>query len=228
VVYEALKDKLSVFGNYMNGFNNISGVDINSNPFKPEYANQMEFGVKGDLFNHRLAGTVSYYDIRVDNVLRTNPDDSNYSIQDGTQLSKGVEVELTANPFNGMNIVAGYAYNESKYSNADPSVNGLRPALSGPQRMLNFWLSYRIPAGKYQGLGAGFGGNMGSSSYQTNTQTAKVIIPSYQLFDATVYYDQPKFRVGIKVDNLTSEKAWSVRLTPQSPARVFANFTLKF
>jgi iron complex outermembrane receptor protein len=78
-----------------------------------------------------LAGTVSYYDIRVDNVLRTNPDDSNYSIQDGTQLSKGVEVELTANPFNGMNIVAGYAYNESKYSNADPSVNGLRPALSG-------------------------------------------------------------------------------------------------
>jgi iron complex outermembrane receptor protein len=228
VVYEALKDKLSVFGNYMNGFNNISGVDINSNPFKPEYANQMEFGVKGDLFNHRLAGTVSYYDIRVDNVLRTNPEDSNYSIQDGTQLSKGVEVELTANPFNGMNIVAGYAYNESKYSNADPSVNGLRPALSGPQRMLNFWLSYRIPAGKYQGLGAGFGGNMGSSSYQTNTQTAKVIIPSYQLFDATVYYDQPKFRVGIKVDNLTSEKAWSVRLTPQSPARVLANFTLKF
>jgi iron complex outermembrane receptor protein len=94
--------------------------------------------------------------------------------------------------------------------------------------MLNFWLSYRIPAGKYQGLGAGFGGNMGSSSYQTNTQTAKVIIPSYQLFDATVYYDQPKFRVGIKVDNLTSEKAWSVRLTPQSPARVLANFTLKF
>jgi iron complex outermembrane receptor protein len=47
LVYEALKDKLSVFGNYMNGFNNISGVDINSNPFKPEYANQMEFGVKG-------------------------------------------------------------------------------------------------------------------------------------------------------------------------------------
>ncbi|WP_104381130.1 TonB-dependent receptor domain-containing protein [Sphingobacterium sp. HMA12] len=228
LVYEALKDKLSLFGNYMNGFNNISGVDINSNPFKPEYANQLEFGVKGDLFNHRLVGTVSYYDIQVDNVLRTNPEDSNYSIQDGTQLSKGLEAELTANPFDGMNIVAGYAYNESKYSNADPSVNGLRPALSGPKNMLNFWLSYRVPSGKYQGLGAGFGGNIGSSSYQTNTQTAKIIIPSYKMFDASIYYDQPKFRIGIKMDNLTSEKAWSVRLTPQNPARFLGNFTLKF
>jgi len=228
IVYEVLKNKLSLFGNYMNGFNNVSGVDINGNSFRPEYANQLEFGVKTDLFNHKLVGTLSYYNIRVDNVLRMNPDDINYSIQDGTQLSKGIEAELTANPFEGLNIVAGYAYNDSKYSKANPSVNGLRPALSGPANMFNYWISYRIPYGKLKGLGIGTGANMGSSSYQTNTQTAKVIIPSYKMFDIGVFYDQPKYRVGLKFDNITNEKAWSVRLTPQAPARFLGSVSLKF
>ncbi|OPC06565.1 TonB-dependent receptor [Elizabethkingia ursingii] len=228
IVYEMLKNKLSLFGNYMNGFNNVSGVDINGNSFRPEYANQLEFGVKADIFNHKLVGTLSYYNIRVDNVLRTNPDDINYSIQDGTQLSKGIEAELTANPFEGLNIVAGYAYNDSKYSKANPSVNGLRPALSGPGNMFNYWISYRIPYGKLKGLGIGTGANMGSSSYQTNTQTAKVIIPSYKMFDIGVFYDQPKYRVGLKFDNITNEKTWSVRLTPQAPARFLGSVSLKF
>ena len=91
-----------------------------------------------------------------------------------------------------------------------------------------FWLSYKFPQGSLKGFGAGFGGNSGSSSYQTNTKTSKVIIPGYTMFDATVFYDQRRFRIGVKVDNLTSEKAWSVRLTPQSPARYLANLTLKF
>lgn len=227
-VYEVAKDHLSLFGNYMNGFFNKSGQAADGTAFKAEHANQLEFGFKGDLFNHKLVGTVSYYDIMVENVLRLDPNDNNYSIQDGSQSSKGVEIELTANPFRGFNIVAGYAYNDSKFTKADPSVNGLRPALSGPAKTLNFWLSYQMPEGELKGLGLGFGGNAGSSSYQTNTVKAKVIIPSYQMFDASIFYDQPKYRIGFKVDNLTSEKAWSVRLTPQAPARFVGSVTLKF
>lgn len=226
--YEVLADKLSVFANYMSGFFNKSGNAKDGSAFKPEHADQMEFGIKADAFNHRLSGTVSYYDIEVKDVLRTDPDDANYSVQDGTQISKGVEVDITANPFTGLDLVAGYAYNDSRYTKADASVNGLRPALSGPDKMFNFWISYRVAKGKLQGLGAGFGGNMGSSSFQTNTQTAKVIVPDYKMYDATVFYDQPKFRIGFKVDNLTSEKAWSVRLTPQAPARFLGSIALKF
>lgn len=229
LVYELFKDQLSVFGNYMNGFFNKSGVAADGGHFKPEHANQLEFGVKGDVLDHRLVGTVSYYDIRVANVLRPDPNDpNNYSVQDGTQLSRGVEVDLTANPFPGLNIVAGYAYNNSKFTKADPSVNGLRPALSGPANTYNLWISYRLPAGDLKGLGAGFGANAGSSSYQTNTVTTKIVIPSYTLLDASIFYDQPKYRIGFKVDNLTSEKAWSVRLTPQAPARFIGSMSLKF
>jgi iron complex outermembrane receptor protein len=228
LVYEVLPERLSVFGSYLNGFFNRAGSDSNGNSFRPEQANQVEGGLKGDVFNHRLVGTVSYYDIRVKNVLRTDPANVNYQIQNGTQQSRGVELELTANPFSGLNLVAGYAYNDSEYTNSDAAVQGLRPALSGPARTLNFWASYRLSKGNLGGLGFGFGGNAGSLSYQTNTQTAKVIIPAYTVLDATVFYDQPKYRLGFKVDNLTSEKTWSVRLTPQNPARFIGNFALKF
>ncbi len=228
LVYEIVKDKVSLFGNYLNGFFNISGVDKNGNNFVPQRGNQLEFGAKADLFNHRLVGTVSYYDIHVDHVLRTDPDDANFSIQDGSQYSKGVEVDITANPMAGLNIIVGYAYNDSKFTESDASVLHLRPAASGPQNMYNFWVSYTFLKGKFSGLGAGFGGNIGSMSYQTNTQTAKVIIPSYKMFDASIFYDRPKYRLGLKIDNITSERAWSVRLTPQAPIRYLASIALKF
>ncbi len=228
IVYEVLPDRLSLFGNYMNGFFNQTGSAADGSTFKPEHANQLEFGVKGDLFQHKLAGTISYYDIRVKDVLRTDLNNPEYDIQDGTQLSKGVEFDLTANPFRGFNIVAGYAYNDSRYTRADSTVQGLRPAGSGPDRMLNFWASYRVPRGKWQGFGVGFGGNYGSQSYQTNTKTMKITIPSYTALDATIFYDQPKYRIGIKVNNLTSEKMWSTRLTPQNPAQFIGTMALKF
>lgn len=228
VVYEVVKDKVSVFGNYMNGFFNKSGVFADGSQFKPEHANQLEFGVKGDIIDHRLVGSVSYYDIQVKNQIRPDPNDSQYSVQDGTRLSKGVEVDLTANPFQGLNIVAGYAYNDSKLTHSDVTTNGLRPAYSGPARMLNYWVSYRMPEGDLRGLGLGFGGNSGSSSYNINTTTLKVVVPAYTILDASLFYDQPKYRVGFKVNNLTSEQAWSLRLTPQAPAQFIGTLTVKF
>jgi len=228
LVYQLIKDRVSLFGSYMNSFTNKSGADVNGNVFKPEEANQFETGIKADIFDHKLVGTISYYDIKVKNMTRDDVANAGYQIQDGNQKSRGVEFELTATPFPGFNIIAGYAYNDSKFIDAAPSVEGLRPALSGPDKMVNFWLSYKFQHGQLKGFGAGFGGNAGSSSFQTNTTTSKVIIPAYTMFDATVFYDQRRFRIGVKVDNLTSEKAWSVRLTPQSPARYLANLTVRF
>jgi iron complex outermembrane receptor protein len=230
VVYELVKDKVSVFGSYMNGFKNVSGADYYNKAFKPEEANQAEGGVKFDVWAHKLVGTVSYYDIRVKNITRTDLAEGHdgYSVQDGTQRSRGFEAEVTLNPVKGLNILAGYAYNDSKYTLSDSSTLGLRPGLSGPPHMVNFWASYHISSGKLEGLGIGFGGNAGDMSYHTNTVTKKIIIPGYLMLDASIFYERAKYRIGFKVDNLTSEQAWSTRLTPQPPARVLGSFALKF
>lgn len=228
LVYQVVKDKVSVFGNYMNGFTNVSGSDFNGNTFKPQQANQLEGGLKFDL--SKISATLSYYDIRVTNVTRDDPDHTtgSFQIQDGTQLSRGFEAEVVANPFPGMNIVAGYTYNDSKYTKSNASVLGLRPTTAGSPRAANLWASYRLIHGAAQGLGIGFGGIYGSEYYQTNTATFKFSIPSYVVLDASVFYDQPRYRIGMKVDNLTNEKYWSYRLAAQAPTKVTGSVTFKF
>jgi len=230
LVYQVVKDQVSLFGNYMNGFNNVTAISFDNTPFKPQYANQWEAGIKVDAWDHKISSTVSYYDISVTNTTMDDPAHAGFSTQAGTQLSKGIEAEVIANPFAGFNIVGGFAYNNSKITNAaaGTGLQGLRPAASGPARLANLWMSYRITHGKVQGLGLGVGGNYGSSSYQTNTATFKFTIPSYTTVDATAFYDQPRYRIGVKVDNLTNEKYWSFRLAPQNPTRYTLSLNLKF
>lgn len=225
-VYQVVKDKVSLFGNYMNGFNNVSGADFYGNTFKPNQANQLEGGVKFDF--SKISATISYYDIKVTNVTRDDLDNLEYQIQDGTQLSKGFEIELIANPIRGLNIVAGYTYNDSKYTKANAIVQGLRPVTAGSPRTANIWASYRLTEGVASGLGFGLGGIYGSEYYQTNLATFQFSIPSYTVLDASVFYDKPKYRIGLKVDNLTNEKYWSLRLAAQNPTRVMGNITFKF
>src|SRR6202012_760922 len=59
LVYQLVKNQVSLFGNYMNGFSNTTpGTDFSGKSFKPEQANQLEGGVKLDLFNGKLSSTI--------------------------------------------------------------------------------------------------------------------------------------------------------------------------
>jgi len=230
LVYQVVKDKVSLFGNYMNGFENQNGTDHNHNPFKPQEANQLEGGVKLSLLNGKITSTISYYDIKVDKVLRTDPDFPQYEIQDGTQYSKGIEGEVIANPFAGFNIVAGYAHNDSKYENIDPTLNGYRPVSAGPADNANLWLSYAITKGDAKGLGLGFGGNYASKNNIINESDGVFTLPAYTVLNATAFYDQPKYRIGLKVDNLTNKEYWVGydTIIPQMPRRLSASLAVKF
>ena len=89
LVYQPIKDKVSIFTNYMNGFTNVAPTSVSdvdgSNPriktFEAEKANQFEFGVKTNLFDEKLDLTASYYNINVSNKLMTDPTNVNNSIQ---------------------------------------------------------------------------------------------------------------------------------------------------
>jgi iron complex outermembrane receptor protein len=230
LVYQLVKDKVSLFGNYMNGFQNENGNDHNHNPFKPEQANQLEGGVKLSLLDGKITSTISYYDIKVNNILRTDPDFPNFSIQNGTQYSKGIEGEIVANPFTGFNIVAGYAHNDSKYENIDATLNGYRPVSAGPADVANIWLSYLITHGDARGLGFGFGGNYACKNNIIDEVDGIFTLPSYVVLNATAFYDQPKYRIGLKVDNLTNKQYWIGydTIIPQMPLRVSGTLALKF
>jgi len=233
LVYEVVKDQVSLFGNYMNGFQNVAPVtqpDQTISSFEPQKANQLEGGVKVNLLDNKISGTVSYYDIKVSNIVRADPEHTGFSIQNGTQLSKGIEADVNVNPVQGFNLIAGYAYNDSKYTLSAPNVDGLRPPSAGPKTMINAWVSYRLSSGDLHGLGLGFGGNYASENITTLSTTSSFILPSYTVLNASAFYDQPKYRVGLKVNNLADKKyyiGW-VTTIPQLPRNFVAEFTLKF
>ncbi|WP_262895693.1 TonB-dependent receptor domain-containing protein [Pedobacter endophyticus] len=160
-------------------------------------------------------------------------DGTNYNItvQDGTQLSKGFELSLNANPIQGLNFVAGYSHNNSKMTKSAPSVEGRRPVAAGPEDMVNAWLSYTLTTGKLEGLGFGFGGNYNSENVITNTvATGTFTLPAYTVLNATAFYNKNRYRLGLKVDNLSNKdyyKGWTT-VEAQMPRSLTANVTFKF
>ncbi len=237
-VYQIVQDKVSVFGNYMNGFRNVAQPTQQavgySNTFKPQNANQIEGGVKLDVFSNKLNFTACYYHLTVNNILRTENVGQTVlaTIQNGAQQSEGIELDLIANPIAGLNIIAGYSYNESTELQSSPTATeGRRPASAGPQQLLNAWISYSLTRGAAKGLGAGIGGNYASENKITNSNLlGEFTLPSYFVFNASVFYNAERYRIGLKLDNLTNQAyytGWST-VERQMPRRFMASFTFKF
>ncbi|WEK37043.1 MAG: TonB-dependent receptor [Candidatus Pseudobacter hemicellulosilyticus] len=233
LVYQLVPDQVSLFGNYSNGFQNIAPIlqpDGTISSFKPSQANQWEGGIKWGLSNGILSGSLSYYAIRVSDVTRPDaPDRPAFTVQNGTQYSKGIEGEITAMPFKGFHVLAGYAYNDSKLKKSSPALEGLRPGSAGPEHIANLWLSYHLSEGALKGAGIGFGGNYAGKNIVNVSTTSLYTLPSYTVLNATLSYEQSKYRLIARVDNLTDQRYWVGWSTtiPQMPIRFSAAAYLK-
>ncbi|MDN3693178.1 TonB-dependent receptor [Chryseobacterium tructae] len=153
------------------------------------------------------------------------------TIQDGEQRSKGIEVEIISNPIQGLNIMAGYTYNDSKFVKADPTVDGLRPGSAGPASVFNSWTSYVLQSGKLQGLGFGVGVNrVGHQLSENKTDTGKFTFPAYTLVNASVSLEKERYRIGFKMNNLGNVQYFAGQgvIVAQMPRNFVAEVSLKF
>lgn len=241
MVYQIVPDKVSLFGNYMNGFVNVAPAEVadidGNNPrmktFEPEHANQYELGAKTNLIDGKLSATASYYNIVVENRVMTDPNNVNNSIQGGEVESKGFEVSLIANPVNGLNIIAGYSDNTSEVTKDNPGDGyvGMRPEEAGPEKLANLWISYTIKQGALNGFGLGLGGNYASENKTLNRSTTGTFtLPSYSILNASLSYTSTQYGIILKFNNVTNEKyysGWST-ITPQNLRNVSLSLNYKF
>ena len=240
LLYQPIKDRLSVFTNYQNGFTNVA-PQLVGNPedgpqtlqtFDPEQANQFEVGLKTNLFNNRLDATISYYNIQVTDRVITDPSSPFNKIQGGEVESKGFEIEVNANPVNGLNIRAGFSNNESTTTKSDnPEILNRRPLEAGPETLYNFWANYEVQQGSLEGFGLGLGFNGASERFAINYEsTGEFILPSYTIANASVFYQANKYRITLKLNNAFNKeyyKGWTT-ISPQTPRAVLANVSYKF
>lgn len=241
LMYQPVLNKVSIFLNYMNAFINVAPVSvydpiseerIGVKSLKPERANQWEFGVKTNL-SDKFTATVSYYDIEVKNRVTSAPGGN--TVQTGTVRSKGFEVDLSAHPVTGLDLIAGYSHNSNKVVNGEDgnfyAEVGSAAGGQGPGDQVNLWATYRFINGPLKNFGAGAGGNY-ASKYRVvdNSVTGRFDLPSYTLLNGTVFYNSRKYRVNFNMNNITNKQYyigyWSVN--PQKQRNFTATIAYKF
>nr|WP_067063344.1 TonB-dependent receptor [Mucilaginibacter sp. L294] len=242
LVYQPVLDKVSIFANYMNAFINVPPTvvydDVTGDPtnqtrsFKPEHANQWEVGAKTNLFNDKLAATVSYYDIKVSNRVYSTGFNS---VQGGSVRSKGFEVDLNASVASGMNVIAGYSHNSNKVlaGNTSDFYNepGRAAGGQGPSNQANLWATYKFMKGTLKNFGLGVGGNYaGEYIVIDNSATGQFILPSYTLLNGSLFYNSNHYRVNFNMNNITNKQYyigyWSIN--PQKLRNFTVSLAYKF
>ncbi|KIA89038.1 TonB-dependent siderophore receptor [Kaistella jeonii] len=116
-------DNLSIFGTYTNSFSANTGRDVNNNALKPSVIDQFEVGLKHNFWNKAVALNLSVYQIENRNFYQTadfkadGSVNSDSTIKDfaGKMRSRGVELDITGNPYPNLSIIAGASYNHSVY-----------------------------------------------------------------------------------------------------------------
>jgi TonB-dependent siderophore receptor len=177
----------------------------------PEESRQAEAGVKGNLWGGKVQTTFALYDLRRENV--AIPDRTGVTRQSGSQRSRGIELEIAAEPLPRLRTFFSYAYTDAELTRFAELVlagvnppafvvvdrSGNRPAFA-PEHIANLWLSRRFA----NGFGAALGGRYLSDQFIAEDNVF-ALNDTFTLA-AAVFYDLRDWSVSLHFDNLTGEK----------------------
>jgi iron complex outermembrane receptor protein len=169
------------------------------------------------LYEDRLFANLTLYQIENNNLSQTSLIDANYKELAGGTKSKGVEIDLVANPFKGLSIIAGYSFTEIKYTASNIYIVG-SSLLYIPKNTANLNFNYNFESGKLKGLTIGlintYIGNRAAGRYTNLTTPSDIIkpvpLPDYFQNDATIGYKWNKITLRGKVSNIFNVLSYNV------------------
>ena len=197
--------------------------------FKPEAGEQFEIGVKQDLFNNRLSLNLAFYQITKQNVLTTDPDDFDFSIQTGEQKSRGIELDITGQILPGWDVIATYAYTDAFVSEDNVLPIG-ETLVNAAKHRASLWTKYEIQNGNLRGLGFGFG--VVFSDDRPIGLPNVLILPSYVRADAALFYRREGWRLALNFRNISNtkyqESQGNFYFIPAAPFTVYGTVSYQF
>jgi iron complex outermembrane receptor protein len=197
IVYQPIQP-ISLYASYSKSFTPVEGTAFGGDTFAPEQGTQYEIGIKAEV-NKQLSTTLAFYNLTRSNVLTTDPDNSDFSIQAGEQRSRGIELNIAGEILPGWNIIAGYAYIDAEITKDNTFPVGSL-LYNVPKNSFNLWTSYEIQRGFLQGLGFGLG------LFYVGERPAELgnnyQLPNYLRTDAAIFYKRDRFRFALNFRNL--------------------------
>lgn len=211
----SINKNTSVYALYDQAFVPQSGTLRDGGKINPITGNNMEIGLKRDWFGGWNT-TLSAYRILKNNELTADPTAPLfYMVVLGQKRSQGIEFDLRGQIFRGLNLIANYAYTDSrvvKVSDEASSVienNSIVPGYA--KHNVNSWLTYQIQKGPLNGLGFSFGTTslIDRATYWTPAPDPSKEMKNYHKVDAGMFWQKDKLRITVNVFNLANKKLYS-------------------
>lgn len=208
VVYEA-SDYVSVYGAYGENFRPLSGSDANGNGFEPNQSASAELGVKFTLNDGALFGTVAVFKVEQDNMLVVDDATAFTYAAIGEAQSRGIEIDLTGELTDTLEIWASYAYVDATIENSFSDANfgytveAGASLLNVPEQQLSLQL---VQSTALYGKAIKFGGGLLHVGKRNGFFGTDFELPSYTTARVFVNYDvTDKIGIAAEVNNLFDE-----------------------
>ena len=210
VTYEAT-DNVSLYASYAEGFRPNSGADFYGNNFDPEESKSYEVGIKLASMDGGLNTTIAWFKMDKSNILTADPVNSGFSAALGGAESKGLEIDISGELSDSVDMVFSYAYVDAGISselyNFDWEVT--LPAGSElvniPENSANLMLNKRF---NLNGADAA----LGLTLNYVDDRLGETIDPTYRLPSYTLlnvfgsYQMNKRVKLTMNIDNITDEK----------------------
>ncbi len=165
---------LSLYGSYVENFGTEQGRPFDNTSLKPETAEQYEVGVKTELFDGRLTGSLALYDLTKQNVVVDDPNPAlaalGFRAQIGEVNHRGIELDIAGEVLPGWRLIGAYSYLDSEITkdvgtvrDADGNIvattagNTGRRLAGAPRHLGSFWSTFEVQEGLLRGLTLGAG-----------------------------------------------------------------------
>ncbi len=243
----------SIYASYSNNFIVNTGTDVNTGQgLKPSTLDQYEAGVKNEFFNGKLSANFSVYRIVNNNLAVVAPfkadgvtvnSDNTVKTFSGQTTSDGVEVDVTGNLSKNFYFIAGYAYNNARYTKTSglkgSNIEG-EPLVINPKHTANASIFYTFSNSSLRGF------KVGASAFYTGsrlagynnvvgqTQAYSRLLPvgGYATLDLSAGYTYKKISLLAQVSNITNTLNYLIHdnysITPIAPRQFLTTLAYKF
>jgi len=223
--------ELSAYYGYAESYRPLVGVDVLGRPLRDIVGSNSELGLKLDLFDGRLFGSIAYFDMANDPVLTqiqvTDPNTGLPifgNVQTAKETNKGYELDIGA----VFDLGPGKLLALATLYDADPrNAQGRRPARVARYKG-TFFTKYEFTSGPIKRFS--IGGGVSDMGAQVGTGIAKQ--PPWTLYTVLAGYKAERWSVGVNIDNVTnvkdaitgSEASFAVGLARPREAKISVNY----
>ncbi|TRZ42055.1 TonB-dependent siderophore receptor [Robertkochia solimangrovi] len=202
---------LTVYGLYDESFYPQYGISATGQSFDPEESDDIEGGIKKTWFEGKLNTSFTVYQITKNNLLVSDPENINFSIQLGQVQSKGVEFDMQGQITPEFNVVLNYA-NTNVEITEDTNPDNIGNRVAGhAKHITNGWFNYNFnenTALKGFGISLGYQYQIDRSSWNWGAENESEL-PDYFRLDGALTWKSKKFDVRLNVNNILDEYLYS-------------------